>query len=231
MIPWHIAVVIPARNEEDLLPRCLKSVLIAVRALKKSVTADVVLVSDSSTDKTAEIASRLLGKHGKVVRTQAGAVGVARRTAALLALERCRVPLNRCWLANTDADCVVPKHWLREQLRLAETGVEAVAGTVSVDNFQDHKPWVELRFKATYLVQPDGGHNHVHGANIGIRADAYLKAGGWADLTTAEDHDLWKRLSIAGARKFSTSRVEVQTSGRRMGRAPSGFADALAAHN
>lgn len=229
--PWHLAVIIPARDEEELLPRCLESVDLALRSLNKSLTADVIVVSDGSTDRTAEIAAKMLGKKGKLVCIQAGTVGMARKTAALVAMERCKVPLERCWLANTDADCVVPPRWLSEQVELAETGIEAVAGTVTVDSFVGHQPWVELRFRMTYLIDSDGSHNHVHGANIGVRADAYLRAGGWSDLSTAEDHDLWRRLSLAGARKLSTSKVEVKTSGRRIGRAPNGFAGALAAHN
>jgi hypothetical protein len=64
-----------------------------------------------------------------------------------------------------------------------------------------------------------------------VRADVYLHAGGWADLATAEDHDLWSRLPLAGASRLSSSLLKVVTSGRRSGRAPLGFAGALAAHN
>ena len=53
-------------------------------------------------------------------------------------------------------------------------------------------------FRETYEIRPDGSHPHVHGANLGVRADAYLRAGGWADLRTAEDHDLWRRLLGSG---------------------------------
>jgi hypothetical protein len=71
----------------------------------------------------------------------------------------------------------------------------------------------------------------IHGANIGVRADAYLRAGGWADLKTVEDRDLWRRLLHTGAVTRSTAHIEVATSGRRVGRVPNDFADALAAHN
>ena len=229
--PWHIGVVIPARNEESLLPRCLHSVLAAKAAVGASATVDIVVISDSSDDRTAEIASRILQSSGKVAVTDAGAVGVARRAATMVALERYKGPLNKCWLANTDADCIVPDNWLAQQVELADKGIEAIAGTVAVDTFEEHAPWVRHRFEASYLIQPNGSHKHVHGANLGVRADAYLRAGGWSDLSTAEDHDLWRRLSLVGARKHSTSTVQVHTSGRRIGRAPDGFAGALAAHN
>jgi glycosyltransferase involved in cell wall biosynthesis len=229
--PWHICVLIPARNEEELLSRCLRSVLAAKTPLEHSVMTDIVVAADSSTDQTIRIAASVLQAQGTVLNTNAGNVGTARRLAARLALRRYGGCLRRCWLANTDADCVVPAYWLIEQLRLAKEGIEAVAGTISVDSFEEHDPQVPSRFRSSYVVAIDGSHSHVHGANLGVRADAYLRAGGWADLRTAEDHDLWRRLSLAGAAMHSTKLIEVVTSGRRVGRAPHGFADALAAHN
>jgi glycosyltransferase involved in cell wall biosynthesis len=228
---WHVGVLIPARNEEELLPRCLRSVISACLALPQLVTFDIVVVVDSSTDRTLELAKRMVERDGIVVRTEAGVAGRARRLAAELALVRYRGTQRRCWLANTDADCVVPVNWLNNQLALASMNVEAIAGTVDVDTFEEHGPMVEARFRASYLVRPDGSHAHVHGANLGFRADAYLAAGGWRDLMTGEDHDLWNRLASVGTRRVSTSRTEVLTSGRRIGRAPHGFAEALAAHN
>jgi hypothetical protein len=109
--------------------------------------------------------------------------------------------------------------------------VQAIAGIVDVDSFQEHEARVPERFRSTYVLHPDGTHPHIHGANLGVRADVYMRAGGWADLHTAEDHDLWRRLTAAGAKKLSSSRLKVVTSGRRHGRAPLGFAGALAAHN
>jgi glycosyltransferase involved in cell wall biosynthesis len=228
---WRVAVLVPARNEEDLLPRCLHSILIATAALPASVRSEVIVLADSSVDRTSQIASDILRSRGRVVNASVGTVGTARRLAAHYILARNRGPLNRLWLANTDADCIVPPSWIADQLQLAEERTEAIAGTISVDSFEEHEPEVADRFRATYVIATDGTHPHVHGANIGVLADAYCRAGGWKDLRTAEDHDLWRRLIRIGARTVSTARIEVVTSGRRRGRAPDGFAGALAAHN
>jgi glycosyltransferase involved in cell wall biosynthesis len=229
--PWHIAVLIPARNEEELLPRCLRSILAAAAELPEGVTADIVITVDSSSDRTLEIAKRMLPGRGIAVCSKAGIVGRARAIAALTALGRYRGALSRCWLANTDADSSVPGNWLNEHLQLASENVEAIAGTVDVDSFAEHGALVPERFRASYHIRPDGSHSHVHGANMGVRADAYVRAGGWMNIPTAEDHDLWNRLEKAGAKRISVSRIQVLTSGRRVGRAPHGFADTLAAHN
>jgi glycosyltransferase involved in cell wall biosynthesis len=227
----HIAILIPARDEEQLLPRCLTSVLRAASALPPEITCDIIVAVDSSTDRTLDIAESMLGIHGAVIVTNAGSVGAARSLAATEALSHYTGTTAECWLANTDADCEVPHNWLLDQLHLAQSGTHAVAGTVDIDDFSEHHAIVEQRFRETYLIHADGTHPHVHGANIGMRADVYLRAGGWSSLRTAEDHDLWNRLSHLGFRKHAVARLKVFTSGRRTGRAPHGFATALAAHN
>jgi cellulose synthase/poly-beta-1,6-N-acetylglucosamine synthase-like glycosyltransferase len=229
--PWHVSVLIPARNEEDLLPRCLHSVLGACASLPPEITVDIVVAVDSSTDRTHQIALAMTKGRGTVVRSAACNVGRARRLAATVALKRYKGRRSRCWLANTDADSKVPVSWLSDQLKLAANNIEAIAGTVDIDSFHEHFSYVEQRFRDTYLVQPDGTHAHVHGTNLGVRADAYLRAGGWRQMITAEDHDLWKRLANVGAKRSSVSGISVLTSGRRIGRAPNGFAETLAAHN
>jgi glycosyltransferase involved in cell wall biosynthesis len=229
--PWHIAVLIPARNEEDLLPRCLLSVQQACAALPKHVTSDVIVTSDGSDDATVLVARAMLQNvRGTVLEIDARNVGAARAYAARAALERYDGHISRCWLANTDADCEVPPTWLLDQLTLGGLGYTAVAGIIAVDCFAHHQPIVEARFRLTYQINADGTHPHVHGANLGMRADTYLMAGGWGALETAEDHDLWRRLCQNG-RNVADARLQVLTSGRRIGRAPLGFAGALAAHN
>jgi glycosyltransferase involved in cell wall biosynthesis len=228
---WHISVLVPARNEEALLPRCIASILAARSRLPAAVSCDVVVAVDRSTDRTQDIAEALLAGHGIVIAIQAGSVGAARAAAAETALRRYRGLPRYCWLANTDADCEVPIDWLADQLVIAERGIEAVAGIVTVDSFAGHDSGVAERFRLSYSVYADGTHPHVHGANMGVRADAYLRAGGWSSHQTAEDHDLWNRLHQSGHHRLSAAKLQVTTSGRRTGRAPHGFAQALAAHN
>ncbi len=231
MTPWEIAVLIPARDEEELLGRCLMSTLAAVGHLPAGIRSRIIVVSDSSTDRTTQIARELLGGRGAVLTVEAQSVGTARRRGAAHIIKTSHAPISRVWIANTDADCVIPPRWLADQIDLADAGIEAIAGIVTVDSFEEHGIEVPGRFQGSYRIDADGSHPHVHGANLGIRADAYVRAGGWGDLTTAEDHDIWARLRSTGAQTLSSARIHVATSGRRVGRAPQGFAAALAAHN
>jgi glycosyltransferase involved in cell wall biosynthesis len=228
---WHICVIVPARNEEKLLPRCLISLIEAKRKLPVTVRCEILVALDSSTDGSPTICEDLLQKHGRSIVINEGSVGHARAAAACAALHSYSGPLEKCWLANTDADCVVPGDWLMRQIEHAGNGFEAVAGIIDVDNFSEHSPHVKERFRATYLAGYEGSHPHIHGANLGVRADAYVKAGGWPLLETAEDHGIWHQLRLTNAKTCSDSSLIVATSGRRVGRAPHGFAEALAAHN
>lgn len=229
--PWHISVLIPARNEERLLPRCLQSIFRSLSMLPPCVATDVIVVVDRSTDRTYQIAKEMTLGRGLAISIDSGVVGKARAVAAETAMQRYDGPWNRLWLANTDADCVVPDTWVTEQLLLAGKSAEAIAGTVEVDSFEEHGPEVLERFRASYVIGSDGSHSHVHGANLGIRGDVYRNSGGWRELESAEDHDLWHRLHELGARWVSVNHTRVITSGRRTGRAPHGFAEALGAHN
>jgi hypothetical protein len=55
----------------------------------------------------------------------------------------------------------------------------------------------------------------VHGANLGFRASAYLKADGFSPLPTGEDHALVAALTTAGSRVLFTSALTVTTSAPR----------------
>jgi hypothetical protein len=67
----------------------------------------------------------------------------------------------------------------------------------------------------------------VHGANLGIRASAYLAAGGFRSLRTAEDHALVAAAASAGCPVLQAGDITVQTSARRQARAPGGFSHLL----
>ena len=84
--PWHICVLIPARNKEEILPRCLTSVLRARRKLPAEITCDIVVIVDASTDRTACIAQSMLSGCGIVAIVDAGIVGSARAYAATIAV-------------------------------------------------------------------------------------------------------------------------------------------------
>jgi len=215
-------IVVPACDEETLLPACLRAVRRAVRSV--TVPVHVVVAADSCTDGTVAVA-RACG--AQVIAIGARSVGAARAAgmAEVLRLTAGADPAD-VWLATTDADTVVPPGWLRRQLARAGQGWDVVLGTVTVTDWSEHPPHVPTTFAARY---ESGGrpHRHVHGANLGIRASAYLAAGGFTALRTAEDHALVAAATRAGCSVLRADDVPVRTSARREGRAPLGFSHLL----
>jgi glycosyltransferase involved in cell wall biosynthesis len=216
-----VGVVVPAHDEQQLLPACLSSLRVAARhpALRQ-VQVHLVPVLDACSDDSGAVAAGAL-------EVQARNVGVARAAgfAEVLAREAGRAP-GELWLATTDADSTVPTDWLAEQLRLAALGAEVVAGTVRVQDWTGQPAAVRRRFGRTY-GSPGQGHPHVHGANLGMSAIAYLDAGGVPPLALAEDRALVDALRIRARRLVATGRIPVTTSGRRESRTVGGFADHL----
>jgi hypothetical protein len=130
------------------------------------------------------------------------------------------------WLANTDADSEVPVNRQPSMVTEARLGAHVVLGTVTPC------PGLGQAARAEWASRHHlrDGHPHVHGANFGIRGDAYLALGGWQPLVTGEDADLARRAARTGhLRICRTASIPVVTSVRRDGRAPCGFSSYLRA--
>jgi hypothetical protein len=212
---------VPAHNEQQLLPACLAALRAAARhPAIRHLHIHIVPVLDSCSDDSGAVAPGAL-------EVQAHNVGIARAAGftAVLAREAGRPP-EELWLATTDADSTVPGDWLAEQLHLASLGAEVVAGTVRVQDWSEHPDAVREHFRHGYGT-PAHRHRHVHGANLGMSAPAYLDAGGVPPLALAEDQALVDTLRTRTRRLVATGRIPVTTSSRRESRAVGGFADHL----
>jgi GT2 family glycosyltransferase len=177
----------------------------------------VVVLDDCTDDSHAVIHSSV-----RVLSVDASNVGAARAAG----FERIGAGCDReTWFATTDADTVVPRNWLASQLDRHRNGVEAVVGTVRVD-WRHHSAVTRQRYEQRYdRAVGDSPHGHVHGANLGVRADAYWRVGGFRALTPGEDVDLVDRLERAGASIAWERGNSVLTSDRPDSRATGGFGD------
>ncbi|MET9494841.1 glycosyltransferase [Streptomyces sp. NPDC006552] len=224
-----LAVLVPAHDEEERLPRALEAIRAAARhpALRR-VRVVTVVVADSCRDGTGAAAARA---GADVVHVTCRNVGLARATAAARALELLDGP-EGVWLASTDADSVVPPHWLAFQHARAAEGWDAVVGTVTVTRWPRRVPGLAARHQRHYTAsRPAHGpwhHPHVHGANLGVAAGAYVAVGGFPALPVSEDHGLVDALAARGHRLLRTADCPVATSGRLDPRARGGFGDHLA---
>ncbi|NLA34111.1 MAG: glycosyltransferase [Actinobacteria bacterium] len=229
--PAAMIVAIPARCEAATIGRCLESVFAAADALDPSTPCLVTVAADCCTDGTAARARSVARDRRdlSVLEGDWGSAGGARGAAVDHALAMAALhhdDLDRLWIATTDADTVVPRSWLRDHHRYASEGYDAVAGVVELLDDHDRTPAISGRFLNHYRVD-DHSHPHVHGANMGVRASAYVNAGGFLDLSVGEDHALWGALHDVGASRLAPTSLTVATSARVEGRARGGFADTL----
>jgi glycosyltransferase involved in cell wall biosynthesis len=220
-----VHVVIPAHQEQDLIGRQLMAVSAsAARAAREWPRAftSVTVVLDGCDDGTEEIVARF--PEVDVLTVDVRCVGAARARGVEHARRGTSYRSEASWVACTDADSVVPPHWLTTQLELAARGADLVLGTVEPETAL-LSPKVYQRWLRHHHL--DEGHPHVHGANLGVRLSAYDCVGGFRPIRVGEDVDLVHRLQHVGAHVVRTSRHRVLTSARRRGRAPAGFASYL----
>jgi len=187
----------------------------------------VVVAADSCIDRTFQLARRTPTESCDlaVIRGRWGRAGAARAAAVCHGLRVLTADFGPTWIANTDADCVVPPLWLRMQLELA-SDFDVVAGIVELDPTTTSAAMFDA-FTASYQLDGDD-HAHVHGANIGMSATAYAAVGGWCVHTViGEDHALWNASKEVGHRMRQTTSLRVVTSGRTRSRVHGGFATGL----
>lgn len=216
-----VVVAIPVRDEEALLGRCLQSVVVAADELARvrGLHARVVVVLDSCRDGSEAVARTF---PVDVRSIDARSVGAARALAVARGLAGSSVARDRTWIACTDADSKVPAHWLTSQVDLADEGADVVVGTVRPDpadlSADQLRAWSATR-------EPGRPNGHVHGANLGVRADAYERVGGFGLQPEHEDVDLVARIRACGdACVVASDDADVLTSGRPVGRTPGGYA-------
>ncbi|MDQ4117684.1 MAG: glycosyltransferase family 2 protein [Actinomycetota bacterium] len=219
-----VGVLVPARDEEAGVGRCLDSVLVALRRLPSDVAAAVCLVVDRSRDGTRCAARRTVRHHRAsprglrstvdvLVNEQPVWVGAVRNQAARTLLDRLRaVPPSATWLLSTDADSRVDADWVERHLELADAGADAVAGGVRPDGPV-----------STWVDDPAG----MYAANLGLRAGPFLQVGGFPVVRNGEDGGVVRRFRDVGRRVVVEPRLTVATSARLQGRARGGLADLL----
>lgn len=220
----RVDVVLPAHDEAERIGACLDALAAARDRLatdRPDVEVSVTVVLDGCTDGTDRVAERY---PVDVVTTPRVGVGRARTIGVQHALRTHRADLTDRWLAHTDADSRVPEGWLVQQSDALRSGAHVLVGAVVPD--PDDLDAATLA-RWTRAHPPGAALGHVHGANLGVLASAYLALGGFDPVPEHEDVRLVERARATGLRVDATVDLPVVTSGRFAGRTPGGYAEHL----
>jgi len=204
-----ISVVIPAFNEEKMLPLCLKS----LRNQDFRELYEIIVVDNASSDKTAEIA-RSFGV--KVIYEPKKGTCRARQAGVMAA--RAKI------IAGTDADCIVPSDWLSKIFERFNQYPRAV-GVAGRIEYEGNAPWW---LKAVTFVKDKilliffrafGKTLHISSANFSFKKEALLQVGGYRTFfpsgpSGGDQQDILFRLQKIGPILIAPE-IVVRTSTRR----------------
>jgi len=197
-----VSVIIPARNEERCIAACVESVLNCDYPTDRF---EVIVIDDASTDKTSEIVTKLRRAYAEAgiaasgepldpeapvdqrlhlitLRPRKNGTAFGKRSALEIGIRTARGPL----ILATDADCIVPRGWIRTMAQAFEEDTGFVSGPVLYRT--EGGAWNRMQaLEFLSLVAVGAGaiglNNPIlcNGANIAYRKDVYKSLGGFGD--------------------------------------------------
>jgi hypothetical protein len=237
-------VAIPARDEAERIGPCLV-------ALNQQIQRPdaVVLLLNNCADATERIARSMapgLGYRLEVISRhlppgQANA-GYARR---MVMQEAAAQTGADGVLLTTDADGVTPPDWIFRNIAALRQGVDIVCGQAVIDPVEaamipahlhadDAKECrlIALLDDLTWALDPElhdppPRHTEASGASLAVRAQAFRRVGGIPAIPAGEDRAFVRALWMIDAGVRHDTAIRVTVSGRVVGRAEGGMADAI----
>jgi glycosyltransferase involved in cell wall biosynthesis len=193
----QLSIVVPAHNEEVLLGATLDALAVAARA--SGVSAEILVVDDASTDRTAAIARE---RGARVVSVNVRQIAAARNAGARVA--------DGEFLLFVDADTIVPRHMVRDAVDTMRKG--AVGGGAGAE-FEPGAPrWAAWMIALARWILRTAGW--AAGCFLFARRDAFERAGGFDERYFAsEEIHLSRALKRLG--RFVILRENVLTSARK----------------
>jgi glycosyltransferase involved in cell wall biosynthesis len=188
------SIIIPAKNEEANIGRCLDSILCMEWDRDDF---EIIVVDNGSIDRTTAIA---LAKGVRLYKKPGCTISALRNFGATVAGGEI--------LAFIDADCTVAADWLRNASFYLSS--EEVAGFGSPPLVPENATWVQrswfqIRKKKDLIGEADW----LESMNFFVRKQAFETVGGFnEELVTCEDYDFSLRLKTLG-RVMSDGRLVV----------------------
>ena len=207
-----VSFVVPAYNEEALIGSCLTAIIAEIS--RTGCRAEIIVVNNGSTDGTRYIASSY--PNVKVVDEPVRGLVRARRAGCL--------QVSGKFIANIDADTILPEGWLSTALAefVRRPDLVALSGPYV---YYDLPKWAQLTaagfFRGAHIAHLLSGllvgrGSVMQGGNFIVSRGALEAAGGFnPDFQFyGEDAELARRLNKVGVVKFTRALCAL-SSGRR----------------
>jgi len=187
-----VSVIVAARNEEESIGECLRSIANVHYPREK---LEVIIVNDGSVDKTREIAEGIVRGHPwmKLVSTNPGSGNLRGKTNAVAqGIDASRGEI----LMFTDADCTVPPEWVGETVRSFDKETGVVGGFTLLEARRTFEGVQTLDWLFLYgLAAAAAGLGTpltAIGNNLSVRRAAYDLTGGFKNIpfSVTEDYAL-----------------------------------------
>jgi cellulose synthase/poly-beta-1,6-N-acetylglucosamine synthase-like glycosyltransferase len=179
-----ITVIIPARNEEEFIGRCLDSV--CNQSYPKHLF-EVLVVDDHSTDNTAAIIRSYAAQNVKLISLKDfinADLNSYKKKAIEIAMQQSTGEL----IVTTDADCFTKENWLQTIAAFYEAHQpEFIAAPVSIDCSNTFIEFLQgLDFMTLQGITGASVHKKIHsmcnGANLAYTRKVFEEVGGFAGI-------------------------------------------------
>lgn len=189
------SVIIPARNEEDMIRNCLKDIL---DQQYPSSLFEIIVVNDHSTDDTAGIVKQLQQQYANLQLINLEdyldnkCINAYKKKAIELAVGKSKGE----WIITTDADCRIPPKWLylydayiQQKQNVFVAGPVMFTHQESVLSIFQLLDFMSLQGITAAAVSA-GYHTMCNGANLAYRKDVFYEVGqfkGIDELASGDD--------------------------------------------
>ncbi|MCW3108036.1 MAG: N-acetylglucosaminyltransferase, partial [Segetibacter sp.] len=187
-------VIIPARNEEDHVGKCLPSVL---NQNYPSHLFEVIVADDYSTDNTAGIVKHLQDKYRnlRLLQIEKLLQGKQLNSYKKKALELAIKEAKGEWIVTTDADCIVTEEWLfnlsnfiQQQHSVFVAAPVKLTNTGSFVSIFQCLDFMSLQGITAASVNA-GFHTMCNGANLAYNKNVFYEAGGFKGIDNIASGD------------------------------------------
>lgn len=241
MADGKLVVCVPARNEQERLPR-----LIDALSRQTIDDATVVVCLNNTTDRSWDVVDEAARRHpalniivDETIFAAADAhAGSARRRAMDLAADAAG-PTG--YVLTTDADTRPPPEWLGANLAAISSGFDVVGGRITIDRSEPlseavnalglltDRYWAHVREIEDAIDpvpwDPPPRHGDHTGASLCVTVTAYRRCGGVPVIPSSEDRALVQAIVRRGGRLAHPSSIWTRASPRMVGRAAGGMAE------